>query len=55
MIINIPQLIQNRLHVDCLHGGFVMYEYKREVIPPIPDSMIPLDLCFKKLTLQLMT
>ena len=21
---------------------------RREVIPPIPDSMIPMDLCFKK-------
>ena len=43
---NIPHLIKNNLHVNCLQYGFVMYNdeviiFKREVIPLIPDSMIP--------------
>ena len=42
---NIPHFIINRLHFDCLQYGFVLYKdkvlaSKREVIPPIPDSMI---------------
>ena len=47
---NIPHFIKNRLHVDCLQGGFVMYNdkvilLKIELIPPITDSMIPVDFC----------
>ena len=47
---NIPHFIKNRLRVDCIQDGFVMYNYKLmlrkiEVIPPIPDSMIPVDFC----------
>ena len=43
---NIPHFIKNRLHVDCLQDGFVMYNnkvilQKIEVITSINSSMIP--------------
>ena len=49
---NIPYFIKTRLHVDFLQYIFVMYNdeliiFKTEVIPPIPDFMIPPD-CIKK-------
>ena len=49
---NIPNFIKNSLNVDYIKDGFVMYNnklifHKREVIPPIPDSMIPVDCCKK--------
>ena len=42
---NIPDFVKNGLPVDCLKNGFVMYKNKvilrkRDLIPPIPDSMI---------------
>ena len=48
---NIPHFIKKKhLHFDWLQDGFVMYKNKlilgkRKVIPPIPDSMIPVDYC----------
>ena len=49
---NLPYFIKNRLHVDCLQDGFVMYKnkvklFKIEVIPPINAYMIPDDFCQK--------
>ena len=54
MFNNIPHFIKNHLHVDYLQDGFVMYKneeilLKKEVIPPIPDYMIPEDFCQKTL------
>ena len=48
----ISYFIKNCLHVDCLQDGFVVSNdkvilHKREVITPIPDSMIPVDFCQK--------
>ena len=45
---NIPHLIKNRMHVDFLQDGFVVYKNKLiirkiEVIPIITDYMIPVD------------
>ena len=42
--------IKKRLHIDCLQYGFVVYKHKVvhgkiEVIRPITDSFIPMDLC----------
>ena len=54
---NIPHFIKKRLHVDCLRDRFVMYKdkviiSKRELIPPIPDYMLPVDFC-KKINLPI--
>ena len=62
ILYNIPHLIKNSLYVDCLQYGSFMYNdkvkrFKREVIPPIIDSMIPVICCEKKhssLNLELM-
>ena len=59
----IQHFIKNLLHVDCRQDCFVMYNnkviiFKREVIYPISDSMIPVDCCEKmhpSLISQLMT
>ena len=47
---NIPYFIKNRHRVNCNQDCFVMYNDKLlirkiEVIPPILDSMIPVDCC----------
>ena len=44
------KLIQNYLHFNCLHNGFVIYNdsliaCKRNVITTITDSIIPVDFC----------
>ena len=49
---NIPYFIKNRLRVNFLQDGFVVYNdkvpiIKKELIPPIPEYMIPVDLCQK--------
>ena len=49
---NIKHFLKICLHFDCLRDGFVMYNHKviftkREIIPPVPDSMIPVDFCQK--------
>ena len=49
---NIPHFIKNRLHVNFIQDGFVMYENKviirkRKTMSPIPDYMIPLYCCQK--------
>ena len=49
---NIPHFIKSLLHVDFIQYGFVMYKdkvtiHKRELVIPIPYSMIPVDLCQK--------
>ena len=43
---NIPHCIKNHLHVNVIQDGFVMYNgrvlmFKQNVIPKIPDYMIP--------------
>ena len=47
---NIPYFIKNCLHFNCLQDRFVMYNdkvlrIKQEVVPPIPDSVIPVYSC----------
>ena len=47
---NIPNFIKNRLRVKCLQDILVVYNYKvlihkLNVIPPIPDSIIPVGFC----------
>ena len=47
---NIPHFIKNCIHFGCLQYGFFVYNNKvilckREVIIPIPDSMIPVYFC----------
>ena len=53
---NIPHFIKNCQHVDCLQDGFVMYNdkvtlCKREVIPHITYSMIPINSLKRKETI----
>ena len=47
---NLPHLIKNSLHVNCMHDGFVIYNdyvliQKWESIEIIPDYMVPVDFC----------
>ena len=47
---NISHFIKNCLRVNFLQDAFVMYNdklliCKREVVPPIPDYIILIDLC----------
>ena len=59
---NIPYLVKDRLHVDYLQDGNVMYNdkvifLKREVLTHIHESMMPMD-CYQNnlsLILQLVT
>ena len=51
---NIPHFVKNRLHVDCLQDGSVMYKNKvilskREFIHTIPEFMMPVDCCKKSI------
>ena len=49
MFNNIQHFIKNPLHVDCIQDDKVIL-HKRELIPNIPDSMIPVD--FYKTTIH---
>ena len=47
---DITNFIKKYFHVNCLQDYVVMYNAKLiilelEVIPPIPDAMIPVDFC----------
>ena len=47
---DIPHLIKNYLHVNCIQHGLDVCNdkvliSKQEVIPPISNYMIPMDLC----------
>ena len=47
---NVPYLIRNHLHFNCVHNVFVTYNdnviiWKLWVIAPITNSMIPVEFC----------
>ena len=51
-----PHFMKNCSPINCLQYGFVIYKdkvliHKIEVIPHIPDSMIPVDFCKRNLSL----